>query len=130
MKRKITLLIAASAISAIALVAAGRGESAGRSPYSSVGYGSPVVAPAATRVAAAEVGVATTPLGRVIVDSKGRTLYLFEKDTDHGSACDGKCATYWPPLLTHQTRGEGFVEFGAGWDVPSPAGKEIESDDG
>ena len=173
MKRKITLLIAAAAVSAMALVAAGCGSSAGRSPYSSAGYGSPVPAAAPTRVAAAAVGAARTPLGRVVVDGKGRTLYLFEKDTNHRSACYGQCATYWTPLLTNgkpvaragakqsllgttrrtngsqqvtyaghplyrfiedrqagQTRGEGLVEFGAGWDVLSPAGEKIESDDG
>ena len=37
----------------------------------------------------------------MIVDSKGRTLYLFEKDTSRRSACSGLCAQYWPPLLTH-----------------------------
>ena len=39
-------------------------------------------------------------LGRILTDSKGRTIYLFEKDTNHRSACYGQCATYWPPLLT------------------------------
>ena len=32
--------------------------------------------------------------------ARGRTLYLFEKDTRGRSACSGACATYWPPLLT------------------------------
>src|SRR5829696_2584852 len=41
------------------------------------------------------------PWGRMIVDSRGRTLYLFEKDKNRHSACFGQCATYWPPLLTH-----------------------------
>ena len=40
-------------------------------------------------------------LGRIVADGKGRTLYLFEKDHNHRSACYGPCATYWPPLLTH-----------------------------
>jgi predicted lipoprotein with Yx(FWY)xxD motif len=49
---------------------------------------------------AAKVGVANSALGRIIVDKKGRTLYLFEKDKNRRSACYGQCATYWPPLLT------------------------------
>ena len=53
------------------------------------------IAPAAT------VGVASSPLGRVVVDSRGRTLYLFEKDRSRRSACYGQCANYWPPLLAH-----------------------------
>jgi predicted lipoprotein with Yx(FWY)xxD motif len=53
----------------------------------------------ATRPAA--VGIAHTGLGRVIVDVRGRALYLFEKDRHGHSACSGICASYWPPLLTH-----------------------------
>jgi predicted lipoprotein with Yx(FWY)xxD motif len=49
---------------------------------------------------AAKVGTARTALGRIVVDSRGRALYLFEKDRHGQSACSGLCATYWPPLLT------------------------------
>ena len=48
----------------------------------------------------ATVGTATSSLGRILVDSGGRTLYLFEKDTKGHSTCSGACAGYWPPLLT------------------------------
>jgi predicted lipoprotein with Yx(FWY)xxD motif len=48
---------------------------------------------------AATVKTATSRLGRILVDSRGRTLYLFEKDRRGRSACAGACATYWPPLL-------------------------------
>jgi predicted lipoprotein with Yx(FWY)xxD motif len=40
-------------------------------------------------------------LGQIIVDGRGRSLYLFEKDTHGRSACAGVCAQYWPPLLTN-----------------------------
>lgn len=46
------------------------------------------------------VTTARNSLGRILVDPRGRTLYLFEKDTMGASACVGRCATYWPPLLT------------------------------
>ena len=39
-------------------------------------------------------------LGKFLVDSKGRTLYEFEKDSSRRSACSGACASNWPPLLT------------------------------
>ena len=39
-------------------------------------------------------------MGRIVVDSKGRTLYAFARDKNGRSACSGTCATYWPPLLT------------------------------
>jgi predicted lipoprotein with Yx(FWY)xxD motif len=42
----------------------------------------------------------TTPLGRVLTDGRGRTLYLFEADSGPSSTCYGACATAWPPLLT------------------------------
>jgi len=47
----------------------------------------------------ATVVAAKSALGRILVDGKGRTLYLFEKDGRGRSACTGACATYWPPLL-------------------------------
>ena len=46
----------------------------------------------------ATVGVANGGLGKVLVDSHGRTLYLFKKDQGAKSACFGECATDWPPL--------------------------------
>jgi predicted lipoprotein with Yx(FWY)xxD motif len=39
-------------------------------------------------------------LGKIIVDGRSRTLYLFEKDKNGKSSCAGACATNWPPLLT------------------------------
>ena len=48
----------------------------------------------------ATVAVAKTGLGRVLVDARGRTLYLFEKDRRGRSACAGSCAAAWPPLIT------------------------------
>jgi predicted lipoprotein with Yx(FWY)xxD motif len=42
-------------------------------------------------------------LGKILVDSKGRTLYLFTKDSGTKSACVDMCATAWPPLLAHGT---------------------------
>ena len=46
------------------------------------------------------VKVAKSPLGRVLVDSRGITLYDFVADKHGRSSCYGACATYWPPLLT------------------------------
>jgi predicted lipoprotein with Yx(FWY)xxD motif len=42
-----------------------------------------------TPVSTAKIG-----LGRILVDSSGRTLYPFGKDTKGKSACSGKCASY------------------------------------
>ena len=48
----------------------------------------------------AAVGSGSSALGRIVVDSRGHTLYLFEKDRRGASACSGACLVYWPPLLT------------------------------
>jgi len=48
----------------------------------------------------AVVSTAKTSLGRIIVKSNGRTLYMFGKDRNGKSACSGQCATFWPPLIT------------------------------
>jgi predicted lipoprotein with Yx(FWY)xxD motif len=58
------------------------------------------VASARSATGATNVGVASSPLGRIVVDSKGRTLYAFAKDKNGRSACSGACATFWPLLLT------------------------------
>jgi predicted lipoprotein with Yx(FWY)xxD motif len=49
----------------------------------------------------ATVDVAKNGLGRILVDSKGITLYDFVKDKGTTSVCYGACAALWPPLLTH-----------------------------
>ena len=48
----------------------------------------------------AVVKLGTTSFGRVIVDSHGRTLYLWAHDRASRSTCYGKCARTWPPLVT------------------------------
>lgn len=50
---------------------------------------------------AAIVSVTSVPkLGRILVDSKGFTLYDFHKDKGGKSACYGACASVWPPLTS------------------------------
>jgi predicted lipoprotein with Yx(FWY)xxD motif len=48
----------------------------------------------------AKVEIAKSRLGRILVDSKGITLYDFVKDKTTKSTCYGACAALWPPLLT------------------------------
>jgi predicted lipoprotein with Yx(FWY)xxD motif len=64
-----------------------------------------VLAAAATALASTPAGSQvkthkTSSLGTILVDSKGRTLYLFEKDKKDKSACYSACAVNWPPYLT------------------------------
>ena len=48
----------------------------------------------------AVVKIEKTKIGKVITNSSFHTLYMFRADHGTTSACYGKCAAYWPPLLT------------------------------
>jgi predicted lipoprotein with Yx(FWY)xxD motif len=81
------VVIAMAATTAVALGATQRSTGAAVRANHSAGAG-------------AKVAVADSGLGRVLVDGRGRTLYLFEKDKHGKSACNGQCAGFWPPLIT------------------------------
>jgi predicted lipoprotein with Yx(FWY)xxD motif len=84
MKRPVPLSLLAAAAVTLALVAAGPAPSAPTTPSAR----------------AAKLALSPSAWGKILVDGRGRTLYLFEKDTRGRSACGSPCATYWPPLLT------------------------------
>jgi predicted lipoprotein with Yx(FWY)xxD motif len=96
--------IAALVAAALAVAGCGGGSSY-NSTTGSGAYGGggttatqPASAPTAT---GAVVSVATVPkLGKIIVDSRGFTLYDFHKDKGTTSSCYGGCPQVWPPLLT------------------------------
>jgi predicted lipoprotein with Yx(FWY)xxD motif len=86
-KRHISLFARAAVVPLVALAVAASGG---------VAYASGSTAPEAAK--AATVRVANTKLGKVLVNSKGRTLYVFQADQGTTSACNDACATNWPPL--------------------------------
>jgi predicted lipoprotein with Yx(FWY)xxD motif len=47
-----------------------------------------------------KVAIGKSHLGRILVDSKGITLYDFPPDKGTTSVCYGACAALWPPLIT------------------------------
>jgi predicted lipoprotein with Yx(FWY)xxD motif len=69
------------------------------------GYGSPTTASAPPSSGSSATGPATfaiadnPKLGKILVDSKGMTLYTFKKDAPGKSNCTGGCLENWPPLL-------------------------------
>ena len=149
--------VAAVALTALATVGCGGG-----------GYGDSA-ATAAAGGPRASIGTSNGGgLGTILVDSKGRTLYLFRSDSGSRSTCLGACAGTWPPLTASgkrsvsaraaaslvgtstrpdgerqvtyndhplylyagdekagDTRGQGLTDFGAGWYVLSPAGRQV-----
>jgi len=54
----------------------------------------------ATKTGGPTVAVKKSRLGRILVDSKGITLYDFVKDKRGMSSCYDACAALWPPLIT------------------------------
>jgi predicted lipoprotein with Yx(FWY)xxD motif len=47
----------------------------------------------------ADLTVADSEHGEILVDGAGMTLYLFTEDSDGRSVCEDACAAAWPPLL-------------------------------
>jgi predicted lipoprotein with Yx(FWY)xxD motif len=94
--RAITLLVGAAAVVLTALGAAGCGN-AGSS-----------ASPAAPKRRPLTIGVsANKKVGAFLVDSEGRTLYLFKRDKAK-TTCFDACAKAWPPLRANgklKTRG-------------------------
>jgi len=61
-----------------------------------------IVAAGFASIASAQMGPTMTgdsAKGKVLTDAKGMTLYIFDKDSDGKSVCNGPCATNWPPLM-------------------------------
>jgi predicted lipoprotein with Yx(FWY)xxD motif len=87
----------AAGLAALTLLLAGCGAS-GSSAYGGGYGGAPATASAAGMVAT--VDLHNSSLGSILVDSQGKTLYLFEADKNGKSTCSGPCATAWPPLLS------------------------------
>jgi predicted lipoprotein with Yx(FWY)xxD motif len=82
MKHWATLLIAIAASATVAAIAAAVAFAGGTTSHGTT------------------VAIAKTPLGRILVDGKGITLYDFVKDRGGTSSCYGACAALWPPLTT------------------------------
>ena len=49
--------------------------------------------------AAPTISVRSTAYGKILVNSKGDTLYLWAKDKNDKSACSGGCLAVWPFVL-------------------------------
>lgn len=101
-------LVIASALVVAALTAAGcggysakGGSGTAASGGSSYGYGGGSRGTTTESASgSATIAVRNSSLGRILVDGRGMTLYLFEKDTGTTSTCNGSCAHFWPPLTT------------------------------
>jgi predicted lipoprotein with Yx(FWY)xxD motif len=85
---RIGWLAATAAVTLTALAISACGGGGGTSAPPTTASGKP-----------ATVGLADEGnLGEILVDTQGRSLYLFQKDIGTRSECTGACAAAWPPL--------------------------------
>lgn len=62
-------------------------------------YPAPPVTPAPTPVVELTTVVVNDENERLLADSRGNTLYVFDVDQAGKSACNATCAEIWPPYL-------------------------------
>jgi predicted lipoprotein with Yx(FWY)xxD motif len=89
-KRSVVTLAASAAVVPVLVLGACGGDDSDNS--------SSTTTPKNQGAQSATVDVAKTGLGDVLVDSQGRTLYLFLADQGTTSECSGQCAVNWPPV--------------------------------
>jgi predicted lipoprotein with Yx(FWY)xxD motif len=109
-------LLAATAV--VAACSSGGGATAAPSvaapseaPSASASEAASASAPAAMT---AEIKLADSSLGQIIVDGAGMTLYMFQPDEAGTPTCYDDCATAWPPLLADDAAS---VTAGTGLDA-------------
>ena len=117
-RRPITFLASAAVIplAALAVAACGGG-----------GAATAATTPKSSSDSSATVNVANTSLGSVLVNSAGRTLYLFKADVGTKSACTGACTSAWPPLLAtgKPTAGTGLTAAKLGTSTRSDGTHQV-----
>lgn len=77
---------------------------------------------------AATIGVESRgSLGKILTDTQGRTVYLFQKDTSTTSTCSGACATQWPAVTTKgkPTVGSGLTASKVGTTKRSDGSQQV-----
>jgi predicted lipoprotein with Yx(FWY)xxD motif len=116
------ILSTGMAVSAAVLVVTGVGVS-GSSDHSNA-YGAARSVRPGRATASSALAVRRTPLGRTLVDARGRTLYLFEADRPNLSNCSSACLTVWPALTAHgKPRARGGAVGSKVGTIPAHGGK-------
>lgn len=85
---------------AAALLAACSSGSAATSGGGSSNPPAPATTSSSAATTSADLATTQSSLGTIVVDSKGRTVYLFTQDTNNPpkSNCDTGCDSVWPPV--------------------------------
>jgi predicted lipoprotein with Yx(FWY)xxD motif len=116
MTRTTLILFVSAAMAAVVIAGCGSGGGGGQATAATSQSG-------AHTIAVSDNG----SLGKILVDSKGRTVYLFAKDTGSMSTCSGACATNWPPVTTtgKPTAGGGLTASMVGTTTRSDGTKQV-----
>lgn len=86
--RRLTILVTMSAV----MVISAHGVASAMTPATPTRHvPAPVLA-----TSTMPLKTANTPLGRIVTDARGRTVYVFAADSKGKSACTGPCLDYWP----------------------------------
>jgi predicted lipoprotein with Yx(FWY)xxD motif len=88
---KIPTLVAVAATALLTLSACGNGSS-------STAAQQPAGGTSAGGTTAHGLGIADTSLGKVLVDSRGMTLYTLSADGQDHSTCSSQCLQFWPAV--------------------------------
>jgi predicted lipoprotein with Yx(FWY)xxD motif len=108
MNRKITIALATAALGVLALAgcsqtggagSSGGGGASATTPPGTTESTAPSTAPSAS--GESELQTEDSPLGTIVVDGKGMTVYVFDKDTagNGKSVCEGDCLVAWPAVV-------------------------------
>jgi predicted lipoprotein with Yx(FWY)xxD motif len=92
------LLVLPLALLAAACGSSSSSSSAASSPSSGSTTTAATTTGTTTSASAAVSTRALGGLGTVLVDGRGRTLYVFTREKGGRIACTGACASVWPPL--------------------------------
>jgi predicted lipoprotein with Yx(FWY)xxD motif len=106
---RFTLIAVAALGFGIAVAACGGSSSSSAAPASGTnasagggaggyGYGG---GGGSSSASAVTLKTASSPLGSILVDQDGKTLYLFEADSKNKSNCSGGCLNLWPPIMAN-----------------------------
>ncbi|MFF4506939.1 hypothetical protein [Streptomyces sp. NPDC001401] len=101
--RRSRITVAGLALAALALAGCGGGSGGGSAHSGS---------PAAATMDTSAIKASHSPVGDILVDGSGRTLYLFAEDGKNTNSmnCDAACVRLWPHM-------EGKPRAGAGIDA-------------
>jgi predicted lipoprotein with Yx(FWY)xxD motif len=114
-------MVIATAALALGIAAAGCGGSSNSSSAPASGtnassggagaYGYGGGGGSSSSASAVTLKATTSPLGTILVDQDGKTLYLFEADSTNKSNCSGGCLSLWPPVMANgkATAGSGVT---------------------